>query len=255
MQTNHVLENDTTRELPIILLIDDDLVSREVTATVLIMRGYTVHTAEDGEASLRLLESGACDPEVILMDAQMPGLSGLDLIAALRERSPAGLYAISGSNPPPQVVAAVDGFLLKPFDSDALAKLIQGRPVENTPSHPDSVEPVVSLEVLAQLRQMMSEKAVRQIYAAIVSDLAVRIEALGIAISKGDVAEIRRIGHAIKGGCGMAGAMQIASLGAKLETVPLEPRGNRSDNSAALLSELRAATQGLHSMLDAELPA
>ena len=39
------------KALPLILLIDDDLVSREVIATVLTMLGYTVHTAEDGAAA------------------------------------------------------------------------------------------------------------------------------------------------------------------------------------------------------------
>ena len=74
---------------------------------------------------------------------------------------------------------------------------------------------MVSAETLAQLRQMMPEKAVQQIYTAVIADLRVRIEALGSAIAKGNTAEVGRIGHAIKGGCGMAGAMQVASLGAK----------------------------------------
>jgi len=57
-----------------VLLIDDDLVSREVMATVLAMSGYTVHTAAGGEESLELLAGGECVPSAILMDAQMPGL-------------------------------------------------------------------------------------------------------------------------------------------------------------------------------------
>ena len=82
-----------------------------------------------------------------------------------------------------------------------------------------------------------------------------RIEALDGAIAKGDAAEIRRIGHAIKGGCGMAGALQAARLGALLEAAPLSPQDNQLDNSATLLRDLRAAAQGLERMLDAELPA
>ena len=70
-----------------LLLIDDDLVSREVMATVLTMSGYAVHTAEDGAASIALLETKEFTPDAILMDAQMPGLSGAKLINALRARS------------------------------------------------------------------------------------------------------------------------------------------------------------------------
>jgi CheY-like chemotaxis protein len=73
-------------DLPTLLLIDDDMVSREVMATVLTMTGYTMHTAPSGEASLELLDSGSCVPAAILMDAQMPGLSGTRLIEELRHQ-------------------------------------------------------------------------------------------------------------------------------------------------------------------------
>ena len=64
----------------------------------------------------------------------------------------------------------------------------------------------------------------RQIYAAVVADLDKRMQALEAAIASGDAAEVRRIGHAIKGGCGMAGALQAARLGALLEEISAEPR-------------------------------
>jgi CheY-like chemotaxis protein len=255
MHTSFMLDISSKRELPVVLLIDDDMVSREVAATVLIMGGYTVHTAENGEASLRLLASGECEPEVILMDTQMPGLSGAELIAELRARSKASLYAISGSKPAAEMIKAADGFLLKPFDSKSLTRLIEGRKPQEAPAHLDPDKPVVSAETLAQLREIMPEKAVRQIYAAVIADLTVRIEALGVAIAKGNTAEVGRIGHAIKGGCGMVGATQVASLGAQLEMIPLQPEGNRLDNSAQLLRDLRVAARDLQGMLEAELPA
>ena len=255
MQTRCMLDRSKERRLPVVLLIDDDLVSREVAATILTMAGFTVHTAESGEAALEMLANDVCRPGAILMDAQMPGLSGTELIAQLRSRTDTRIYAISGSDAPPEVAKAADGFLLKPFNAESLRKLIDGYRSENPPTVLDPNEPVVSAEVLAQLRKVMPESAVRQIYSAVVSDLGGRIQALGTAIAKGDMAEIRRIGHAIKGGCGMAGALQAARLGALLEAMPLNPKDNQLDNSAILLSDLRAAAQGLERMLEAELPA
>jgi HPt (histidine-containing phosphotransfer) domain-containing protein len=102
---------------------------------------------------------------------------------------------------------------------------------------------------------MMPEPSVHQIYAAIVTDLNRRIEALAAAIPKRDTAEVRRIGHAIKGGCGMAGALQAAHLGALLENTPLDPQDNQLDNSAILLRDLRAAARALERMLETELSA
>jgi CheY-like chemotaxis protein len=241
-----------------VLLIDDDLVSREVTATVLTMSGYTVHAANNGSTALEILAAGEVMPDLILMDAQMPGLSGAALIAELRARSRARIVAVSGSNPPPEVNAAADGFLLKPLDVEALRKFLEGQPggaATAASLDSESEAPVVSRAILAQLRHLMPEAGVREIYQAIVADLDRRSIALETAIAQGDGAEIRRIGHAIKGGCAMAGALQAARLGALLEAVPPDFRGNQSDNSASLLNDLRSAAQALQRMLDAELPA
>lgn len=241
-------------ELPVVLLIDDDLVSREVTATMLTMTGYTVHTADNGEAAVALLKARVCDPGVILADMQMPGLSGAELIASLRGFcAHAALYLISGSQPPAEVAAAADGVLLKPFSPDALHMFLQGRPPQPEISFLDPAEPVVSAEMIRKLRQMMPEPAIREIYSAMVADLKRRIEALGLAISRSDAAEVRRIGHAIKGGCGMAGALQAARLGALLESAG--SGDNHLDNSRAILRDLRTTALALQRMLKDELPA
>jgi CheY-like chemotaxis protein len=240
------------------LLIDDDLVSREVTATVLTMSGYTVHTANEGAASLELLAAEEVKPDLILVDAQMPGLSGAALIAELRSRSRARIVVLSGSNPPAEVSAAADGFLLKPLNLNALRKFLEGyaeRPAAIAEFAADPTAPAINPETLAQLRQLMPEAAVREIYQAIVSDLTKRTVALETAITKGDCTEVRRLGHAIKGGCAMAGALQAARVGALLEAIPFDSPGNQLDNRASLLNDLRSATQALQRMLDAELPA
>jgi CheY-like chemotaxis protein len=241
--------------LPIVLLIDDDLMSREVTATVLTMKGYTVHTAEAGVAALALLtaaegQPAPLQPDAILMDFQMPGLSGTRLIGELRMHTQARIYVVSGSYPPPEVTAAADGFLLKPFGAEALGKLLEDSKPDAATSLLDANDPVVSEEVLAQFRQLMPEPAVRKVYEAVVADLDRRIDALSNAMDKGDVAEVRRIGHAIKGGCGMAGALEAARLGALLES-----GDNQLGNRAALLNDLRTAAQRLKNMLDVEMPA
>ncbi len=250
-----MLDIGRQRELPVVLLIDDDMVSREVTATLLTMNGYTVHTVEDGSAALTMLAARVLCPGVILTDAQMPGLSGVDLVRELRARCPAArVYLISGSGPSAELTAATDGLLLKPFDSEALRKLLEGAsPTVRSQLDPD--DPVVSTEILSQLRQLMPESAVREIYLAAVADLIRRIEALSHAIARRDSGEIHRIGHAIKGGCGMAGALQAAHLGALLETAPTAAEDNHLDNSRALLRDLRTAAHALQRMLDAELPA
>jgi CheY-like chemotaxis protein len=234
---------------PTILIVDDDLVSREVMATVLTMSGYMVHTAASGTESLALLDTRACVPELILMDTQMPGLSGILLVEQLRARSKAGLYAISGSNAPDDVMAAVDGFLMKPFRSEAVDKLLEQHAPATLPEL-KSDGPVINTRILAQLRDLMPEAAVRQIYSAIVADLDKRTASLRMALANGDADEIRRIGHSIKGGCGLAGAVEAARLGALLEE-----QGDHLDYVAAILAELQTATRNLERMLEDDFPA
>jgi len=252
------------RQLPTLLLIDDDMISREVMATVLTMSGYTVHTAIDGAESIELLTTGKSAPDpllpdMILMDAQMPGLSGVQLIGELRACSKAPIVTISASNPPADLTDASDGFLLKPFGAGDLRKLLEKHQVLANPavqSGPE--EPVVNAETLAQLRNLMPEPAVREIYAAIIADLVRRHTAIEAAIVDGNKGEIHRIGHAIKGGCSMVGALQAARLGASIESGILDNgidgRGDNKDNSVQLLRDLRIATRNLERMLEAEFP-
>ena len=126
-------------ELPTILLIDDDLVSREVIATVLTLHGHMVHSAEDGNQALQILEAGSVVPGVVLLDTQLPGLSGPELIAKLRQLGQDEIILISGTTPADELIAAADGFLLKPFGPEDLQKLLsQHNPKIDQPETTDA---------------------------------------------------------------------------------------------------------------------
>ena len=130
------------RKLPAVLLIDDDLVSREVTATLLTMSGYSVHSADSGEAAVLMLKAGGFLPGVVLMDAQMPGLNGAALIVELRAQSEAPIYAISASELPQDIGAAVDGSC----SSRSISKLQRcSRGVSRLPPHRISIPRTRSL--------------------------------------------------------------------------------------------------------------
>ena len=71
-----------------LLVVDDDPGSRRSLARVLSTRGYDVRLAEDGRKALDIcdVEEGSFD--LVLLDMVMPGLSGKDVLAALRSRFP-----------------------------------------------------------------------------------------------------------------------------------------------------------------------
>lgn len=237
-------------ELPTILLIDDDLVSREVIATVLTLHGHLVHSAESGSEALQMLETGTVKPGVVLLDTQLPGLCGQELIAKFRQVGQDEIILISGSAPAEELIAAADGFLLKPFGPEDLQKLLGQHKPKIDQATTEGDEQVMNPNTLAQFRQLMTESAVREIYQTVVTDLHKRLIALENAIATGNKEEIRRIGHAIKGGCGMAGAMQAARLGSIFES-----KSDQLDNCTEALQELYSATRNLERMLEKEFPA
>ena len=76
---------------PCVMVIDDDVDIRETIQDLLELRGYRVLVFGDGARALAELEGGA-DPQVILLDLMMPGLSGEDFRA--RQLSDARLARI-----------------------------------------------------------------------------------------------------------------------------------------------------------------
>lgn len=69
-----------------ILLVDDSAVNREVGAAHLEQRGFQVVTAADGAIALQLTSGRPFD--LVLLDIVMPGMSGLEVLTALRREHP-----------------------------------------------------------------------------------------------------------------------------------------------------------------------
>ena len=67
---------------PEVLLVDDDEVNLLLTAIALRERGFAITESSDGEHALKLLAKWK--PDIIVLDALMPGLDGFDTCRALR---------------------------------------------------------------------------------------------------------------------------------------------------------------------------
>ena len=70
---------------PEVLLVDDDEVNLLLTALALRDRGFTIIEAGSGEQALKFLQERT--PDIIVLDALMPGLDGFDTCRALRRMS------------------------------------------------------------------------------------------------------------------------------------------------------------------------
>ncbi len=65
-----------------ILVVEDNDLNRKLFCDVLRASGFEIEPVADGE--LVLNAARAFDPDLVIMDIQLPGVSGVDLIAAMR---------------------------------------------------------------------------------------------------------------------------------------------------------------------------
>jgi len=80
-----------------LLVVDDELLARQLFADVLRDAGYITHEAENGEQALEIARKETID--VVLLDIMMPGLSGLEVLAKLGEVAPDSPVIIVTANP------------------------------------------------------------------------------------------------------------------------------------------------------------
>ncbi len=116
------MKPDATKP-PRILVVDDDPGQRSLLETFLRARGYRTQTAPSGETALQLLaqESFA----LLICDVRMPGISGIETLRRVREKSPAlpVLLVTAFADIRSAVAAMRDGavnYLAKPIDLDEL---------------------------------------------------------------------------------------------------------------------------------------
>ena len=74
---------DTQRKTARVLLIDDEQNTRETRRDFLACEGYDVVTAASGEEGLERLAAG--DPDLIVLDMQMPGMGGQGFLQRISE--------------------------------------------------------------------------------------------------------------------------------------------------------------------------
>ncbi len=111
-----------------ILIIDDDTSLRRVLEYNLQEEGYEVITAADGEAGLALFAESS--PALVVTDLKMPGISGFQVLAAIKERSPATLViVITAFGAIDTAIEAMKlgayDYITKPFNRDQLKLVVK----------------------------------------------------------------------------------------------------------------------------------
>ena len=108
------------------LIIEDSRAMRSIIPEILGDVGFEVAPSVDAEEALEILENDQ-DFKLALVDWNLPGMSGLDLVIAIRERSGFGeikLMMVTTETQLGRVVEALDAgadeYIMKPFDREML---------------------------------------------------------------------------------------------------------------------------------------
>src|SRR6266404_3383838 len=115
-----------------ILVVDDDAVSRKILAQLLASAGLQCHECEDGTEALELIR--AKQPSLLLLDFDMPGLNGAEVLKSLRsDKDPAiaqiPAIMLTGHGSEESEVrcleAGADDFVTKPINGAVLRARIE----------------------------------------------------------------------------------------------------------------------------------
>ncbi len=112
-----------TNRIPHVLVVEDDARTQKVLVFLLQRHGYTPTTVGDGQAAIDIL-NGANPPTIVLLDWEMPKLSGIDvcrLLRALPHDRYIYVIMVTARDSPADLVSAfeagADDFLAKPVDA------------------------------------------------------------------------------------------------------------------------------------------
>ena len=110
-----------------ILIVDDEPQIRRVMLTTLTSHGYTVVEAASGEEALEKLRSER--PDLIILDVNMPGISGIETCAEIRTSSDVPIIMLTIRNSERDKVQALDAgaddYVVKPFGVQELMARIR----------------------------------------------------------------------------------------------------------------------------------
>jgi DNA-binding response OmpR family regulator len=113
-----------------VLIVDDDPQVRKILNRMLSASDYEIYSAEDGQKAIDTV--ARCNPDLIILDIMMPGMSGIEVCKQIREDFPdreIQVLMLSAKDSQADRRRALEyganDYVTKPFHIDSLARKIQ----------------------------------------------------------------------------------------------------------------------------------
>ncbi len=211
-----------------VLVAEDNLTNQAIIRKLLEHAGHTVILAADGEEALDLYEQE--DPDLAVLDFNMPHRTGLDVIKAIRVMEPTGhrlpaiilSASVTVEARDRAKAAGADEFMGKPFDSatllqtiDRLTKRRSRAPAPrlgaSAPANRGSV-PLVDQQRIAEVESIARDPAfLTELFRGFKSDVETIFARLDAPVAGGQWGDVHDLMHTLKGAAVGIGAQQLAA--------------------------------------------
>ncbi|PIJ44307.1 aerobic respiration two-component sensor histidine kinase ArcB [Tatumella sp. OPLPL6] len=216
-----------------ILLVEDIELNVVVARSVLENLGCSIDVAMTGQEALDLFEPDEFD--MVLLDIQLPDMTGLDVARALKQRFTAQqlppLVALTANvlkNKSEYLNAGLDGVLSKPLSVPALTATIKQFWDPHAAEAADRVEPLTSepsdkldTEMLEQYLSLVGPSLIHDGLTMFEKMMPGYLEALDSNMLARDQTEIAEQGHKIKGAAGAIGLKHLQKVAQQIQSPEL----------------------------------
>ncbi|MDO8491826.1 MAG: response regulator [Dehalococcoidia bacterium] len=111
------------------MVVDDEPEMLAMIHQILVLEGYDVDTASNGDGALELFSK--CKPDLILLDIMMPGIDGFQVLERVREISDVPVLMLTArgdiENKAKALIGGADDYITKPFMTRELIARIRAK--------------------------------------------------------------------------------------------------------------------------------
>jgi PAS domain S-box-containing protein len=232
-----------------ILVAEDNLVNRKLVTRLLQKRGHHVDAVENGRAAVAAVAAAPAPFHVLLMDLQMPEMSGFEATHAIRERErDSGVHlpivaltahAMAGDRER-CLAAGMDGYLSKPIDVNELIATVErfgrGHANDVPPETPLTDAAVVFDEEAALAYAGGDRRLLKQVVDLFSSDSPLSFRKIDRALRSRDSEGLRMAAHSLKGAIATVGSPAGKKAAADLE---LMARSHQFADAEQVFGDLR----------------